>query len=125
MVDVRHPAAQEALFGLPSLVAADGCGGFFVDRLVAMGQGSCHSTDRHGVVLHADRDEAAEDVGNERCRWDGDTEAVGPQTRAVGHHVFEEGSLEVPASSVQTRGVWAERVQTLLHRPDQRERLDE
>ena len=54
----------------------------------------------------------------------GDAEAVGPQTCAIGHHILEERSFEVPASGVQTGCVWSERVEALFHRPYQREGFD-
>ncbi len=125
MVDVCDPAAEEALLRLPSLIAADGRGSLFVDLLIAMGERGRHASDGDGVVLHADGNEAPEDVGDERCRGNRHAKAVGPEAGAVGHDVFEEGRFEVPARGVESGGIRAKSVKAFLHGPDEWKRFDE
>ena len=123
--DVSDPSAREALGGLPLLVGPDRGRGRFVDRFVAAGQRCRHAADRDRAVLEADRDEPAEDVGQEVRRLDVHAEAVRPDHVRVGHDELQDARLEVPARRVEPGRVGAKRVQHLLHLIDGRQRLDE
>ena len=93
-------------------------------RIIA-GQGGGHAADGHGPAPQADRDQAPEDVGEERRGLDVHAEAVGPDRLGVGHDELEDARLQVPAGGVQARGIGAERVEHLVHLPDRGQRLDE
>src|SRR5439155_737744 len=75
--DVGDPGADEALRGLPFLVLPDRLAGHPVDLGIVRRERRGHAADRDGAAREADRDEAPEDVREERRRLDVHAEAVG------------------------------------------------
>ena len=123
--DVGHPGADEALLGLPHLVGLDGLRGHPVHFRVGIGQRGGHAADGDGAVLETDRDQPAEDVGQERRGLDVHPEAVRPHRAGIGHHELEDARLEIPARRVEAGRVGSQRVEHLLHLVDRGQRLDE
>ena len=88
--DVGDPGADEALRGLPFLVLPDRLAGHPVDLGIVRRERRRHAADRDGAAREADRDEAPEDVREERRRLDVHAEAVGPHLRRIGHDELED-----------------------------------